>query len=199
MDRAVLVEHRAALRLSGVGGEDRLHTDAGQVGRDLLGSPSLGLQAGELVSPEAALRGKPLVDLTQATGPRRGVCLDDVEKLEGDRVCLLEAAGSSGTGLLSIDPGKAATCLVLAEFLEHLVEAGHQFPKITVDLGEAVGEVVGFHEEVGASLPQRAKNPTSQSKIFANPRGRSKLPTWSVGRRCYASEGCLLCHSVACS
>ena len=84
MDRAVLVEHRAALRLGGMGCEDGLHADARQIGRDLLGCPSLGLEAGKLVSPEAPFRSEPLMNLTQAAGPGGGVRLDDVEKLEGD-------------------------------------------------------------------------------------------------------------------
>ena len=104
VDRAVLVQNCAALRLGRVGGEDRLHAHSRQVGGDLLRGPSLGGKTGELVPPEPPFVGESLVNLPQAPGPGGGIRLDDIEKLERDRVGLLQPPGTAGSRLIPVEP-----------------------------------------------------------------------------------------------
>ena len=146
LNEAVLLENRTTLGLGRMRREDRLDADRGEVRGDFLGGPAFLSKTLELITPESALGGEAVTDLLEAAGALGGVGLDNVEKLKGDGIGLLEALGSLDLFLFP-DPGETVFDFFLAEFLEELVETGHEFEEILVDLGKTFGDVFFFHRE----------------------------------------------------
>ena len=103
------------------------------------------------------------MDFAQSPRAGGGVGLDDIEELESHGVGLFQAPRSSGFGFLTVKPREALQGFLLAEFLKHLLEAGHQFPEIAIYFGKAISDIMFFHRQAGASSTLCAKN---QSPVF---------------------------------
>ena len=86
----MMIEHGEALRLGRVRGENRLHADTAHLREDVRLARTRGLQARELIPPQAMLGGDALVLLAQVAHRRRGTFLDHVQELKRDRVCETE-------------------------------------------------------------------------------------------------------------
>ena len=142
-----MIKNRTPLRLGGMGGEDRFDMNLGEVGCDLLRAPAFGRESDEMIPPESAQGGEPFMDFFESAGSGSGICLDDVEQLEGDGIGLFQSANSTAAGFFAIEPWKAGNGVDFAKFLKHFLEAGHQFPEVLIYFGEAVGEVFLFHEK----------------------------------------------------
>jgi len=164
VDLAVDLEDRRALGLGRVGGEDGLDADAGEALRDLLVGDVRRTQGLEGATPGARIGGEAELVLAQALGLGRGVLLDHVQQLEGDRIGLHPAVGEDlhAAELALAHPRQGAGEILVLELLEHLDEAPHHEVEVLVDFLQAAGEV-GADGHATAVLAWTAETPQPQT------------------------------------
>ena len=146
VEGAVLVQHGETFGFGRMCGEHGFDLDVGKRGGNgFAGEPELE-EGGELVSPETAFGGWPLLVLAEGADCCGGVFLNHVEELESDGIHQTKLGRQlvdfGGSGFLG-GPREMGGEVVAAKVLEDVAQAIDKELKVGVDLLEAELEVIG--------------------------------------------------------